>query len=69
MRASIVIVALAVLLFGVFLTTVFFWSASAASSSSAIVNKYQWQMFVPPGISVVGAVLMATDARIKTGLH
>jgi len=69
MRASIVIVGLAVLLVGVFLTTVFVWSSSVASSSSAIVNGYQWEMFVPVGVSMVGAVLMTAGAKLNTNFH
>jgi hypothetical protein len=69
MRGSLVIAGLAVLLIGVFLTTVFFWSSSAASSSSAIVNAYHWEMIVPVGISMAGAVLMAAGAKLKTTLR
>jgi hypothetical protein len=66
MRASFVIAGLAVLLVGVFLTTVFFWSISAASSSSANENDDEWQLFALTGaISAAGAALMIAGIKLK----
>ena len=67
MRASFVILGLAVLLVGVMLTTIFFWSHFASSNGSAM--GYQREMFVPVGIAVAEAGLMATGAKLKPSFH
>ena len=69
MKASFVIVGLAVLLVGVFLTAVILWSVAASSIGFDNVNPYQWEMIVPVGIAAVGAVLMTAGAKLNTNFH
>jgi hypothetical protein len=63
MRASFVIAGLAVLLVGVMLTTVFYWSEVSASSNEGRVD---WQSLVlPGGIAMIGGVLMTAGMKLK----
>jgi hypothetical protein len=63
MRVSFVIAGLAVLLVGVFLTTMFLWSMAAASSNEGRVD---WQALLPTGgIAAVGVGLMIAGMKLK----
>ena len=63
MRASLVIVGLAVLLIGVMLTTIFSWSMASASSNE---GRIDWQTLLPfGGIAMVGGVLMTAGMKLK----
>jgi hypothetical protein len=63
MRASFVIAGLAVLLVGVMLTTVLYWSEVSASSNEGRVD---WQALLPfGGIALAGGVLMIAGIKLK----